>query len=430
VKNNTTIRSAIALVGIVSLLAGFGTASANAVPAKQRVKTHSVRACSPNATGFNATCFAQVQVVDQTGLVANPMSSTAAAANTGLTPANIRAAYNLTRFSSGGRTVAIVDAYAYPNAAADLAVYRSTYGLPPCTVASGCLTILNQNGGTTPPPTVDIGWDTEQALDLDAVSAACPDCKILLVQANTSSLINLGIAVNTAASRPGVIAISNSYGTGADLSDSAWTGTTTIGSYYNHPTIAVTASTGDNGNTGPSYPATSLYTVAVGGTTLLPAANARGWSETVWSGAGSGCSTQVARPPWQTSYPGCATGRASADISAVADPNNGLIIYGPVGNSSTPVWLYAGGTSLSSPLIASMYALNSKNAGGLTYTGAGTHAAAEYIYQAPATAINDVTSGNNGACGTALCTADVGWDGPTGRGTPRGVAALGAPYVP
>lgn len=337
-------------------------------------------------------------------------------------PADIQSAYKIAGLSSGARTVAIVDAYGYPTAESDLATYRSYWGLPACTRASGCLKILDQNGGTRF-PAKDDGWDTEQALDLDAVSAACPDCKIVLVQAKSASFSDLAAAENTAAAQPGVVAISNSYG-GGDVNDSALLKGKPVGSFYNHPGIAVTASTGDDGYQGASYPASSSYVTAVGGTNLVKDSSARGWSETAWYdaarqyGTGSGCSAYNAALSAASSFDtGCAK-RASADLSAVADPRTGLAIYTSALDSSTGQpfgWHTFGGTSLSSPLVASMFAL-ANNVTGLSNTYPYTHAGS----------FNDVTSGSFwGTCPvTQWCNARTGWDGPTGVGTPNGIGGL------
>ncbi len=299
-----------------------------------------------------------------------------------------------------------MDAYGYPSLENDLATYRSYFGLPACTKANGCLKIVDQNGGTSL-PRFDSGWAGEQALDVDAVSAACPDCKILVVQAKTPSFANLGTAVVTASKQAGVVAISNSYG-GSDAAD------TTYGSYYNHPGIAVTASTGDNGYQGGSYPASSSYVTAVGGTSLVAASNTRGWSETVWSGAGSGCSTyNTALAAAATYGTGCAK-RAMADVSAAADPSQGgLAVYWPT-NSRSSTWAQVGGTSESAPIIAAVYALSGNTSG-----------SANAIPYSHPTALFDVTSGSNGTCPTTQwCNARAGWDGPTGLGTPNGVSAF------
>jgi subtilase family serine protease len=303
--------------------------------------------------------------------------------------------------------VAIVDAYGYPNLERDLGVYRGQFALGSCTRANGCLRVIDQNGGTNL-PRANTGWAQEQALDVDAVSAACPDCKILVVQARSASFADLGTAVVTASKQAGVVAISNSYG-GSDASDSSY------GTYYNHPGIAVTASTGDNGYQGGSYPASSSYVTAVGGSSLAAApGTARGWTESVWSGAGSGCSSYNAALPGAASFgTGCAR-RAMADVAAAADPGTGgLAVYYPT-SSSASTWGQFGGTSEASPIIASVYALSGNTAGyanGLPYAKPGS--------------LFDVTTGSNGTCPTTQwCNARAGWDGPTGLGTPNGVAAF------
>jgi subtilase family serine protease len=362
---------------------------------------HSKRVCAASATATVASCSAKV-LVDGQGAV--PHSTTPASG--AKTPAQLKSAYNLNGTSSGGRTVAIVDAYGYPNLASDLATYRSYFGLPACTTASGCLKVRDQSGGTNLPRT-DVGWAGEQALDVDAVSAICPDCKILVVQAKSASIADLGTAVNTASKQAGVVAISNSYG-GGDLSDA------TYGANYNHPGIAVTASTGDDGYQGGSFPASSSYVTAVGGTTLTAASNSRGWTESAWSGAGSGCSTvNTALPAASTSGTGCSK-RAIADVSAAADPSNGgMAVYYPTSRTAS-TWAQVGGTSESSPIIASVYALSGNTAG---YANATPYSHTANLY--------DVTGGSNGSCPTTQwCHARSGWDGPTGLGTPNGTGAF------
>jgi hypothetical protein len=237
-----TIVSALgaATLAIAGLAAGISGATASPSDAGSAGALHAKRVCAA-ATSGSASCFAKV-LVDSKGVV--PASTTPAAG--AKTPAQLKDAYKLTGTSGAGRTVAIVDAYGYGHLEADLATYRSYFGLPACTTASGCLTIVDQNGGTNY-PRMDVGWAGEQALDVDAVSAICPDCKIVVVQASSASFANLGTAVVTASKLAGVVAISNSYG-GGDAAD------TSYGQYYNHPGIAVTASTGDNGYKGGSYP--------------------------------------------------------------------------------------------------------------------------------------------------------------------------------
>ncbi len=383
---------AVALAGLTATLP-----SASAAPSAGR---HAARVCSAAPGRATASCLAKV-LVNGRGRV--PHRS--APASSAKTPAQLQAAYKLTGARSGGRTVAIVDAYGYPNLERDLGVFRSQFGLQSCTRAGGCLRVIDQNGGTSLPRT-NVGWAGEQALDVDAVSAICPDCKIVVVQARSASFADLGTAVNTAARQSGVVAISNSYG-GADAPDS------TYGKYYNHPGIAVTASTGDNGYQGGSYPASSSYVTAVGGTSLFAASGtSRGWTESAWSGAGSGCSAyNTALAAAAAFNTGCAR-RAMADVSAAADPSNGgMAVYYPT-SSSRSTWAQVGGTSESSPIIASVYAL----------AGTGYSNATPYGHTG---SLFDVTSGSNGSCTpTRWCRAVAGWDGPTGLGTPNGTGAF------
>jgi subtilase family serine protease len=363
---------------------------------------HAARACTRTPAAGHATCFAK-GLVNKKGVIPDASSPL----STALSPAQLQAAYGLTGTSASGRTVAIVDAYGYPNLERDLSTFRAQYGLGACTTANGCLRILDQNGGSSL-PRFNLGWAQEQSLDVDAVSAACPSCHIVVVQASSASFANLGAAENTAAKQSGVVAISNSYG-GGDLSDA------TYGSYYKHAGIAITASTGDNGYQGASYPASSSYVTAVGGTTLHMSGTNR-VSESVWSGAGSGCSSYNPLAVQAAFSTGCAD-HAMADVSAAADPNyGGLSTVSPTSSRSSS-WSQWGGTSESSPIIAAVYAL-----AGSTFSGYSN----VLPYQQGSTSnLYDITSGNNGTCTpTQWCKAGTGWDGPTGLGTPHGTGAF------
>ena len=321
----------------------------------------------------------------------------------GYNPSDLQSAYNLTSASASagaGQTVAIVDAFDDPKAESDLAVYRSRFSLSPCTTANGCFRKVNQSGGKKS-PRANVGWAQEISLDLDMVSAICPNCHILLVEANNSSSKNLGLAVNEAVAL-NANEVSNSYG------GSEYSGERSIAAYYNHPGHVITASSGDSGYS-TAIPAAFNTVTSVGGTTLQPASNARGWSETVWDGTGSGCSDFISKPSWQTDT-GCPN-RTMNDVSADADPDTGVSVYD---SYRQPGWLVFGGTSVSSPIIASIYAL-SGNASSID---------GSYPYSHSSN-LNDVTSGSNGSCGSSyLCTAEVGYDGPTGLGTPHGTGAF------
>lgn len=322
----------------------------------------------------------------------------------GYGPSDLASAYNLPAGLTPTSTVAIVDAQDDPNAESDMAAYRKAYGLPPCTSSSGCFTKVNQNGNTGPLPSPDTGWAGEISLDLDMVSAICPTCKIVLVEADAADLTDLGTAVNTAASL-GAVAISNSYGGSEDSSIAS-----ADASYFNHPGIFVTASAGDS-DFGAAFPATSAHVTAVGGTALQKSSSSpRGWTETVWytsptEGTGSGCSAYIAKPSFQTDT-GCKN-RMEADVAAVADPNTGVAVYDTYGSSG---WQVFGGTSAASPIVAAMFA----------YLGKASSADNSYSYAHPSF-FYDVTSGSNGSCAAKYeCTAQAGYDGPTGNGTPNG----------
>jgi subtilase family serine protease len=393
-----------------SLLCVCGVAAALAAPAGASALSlpqHTVipGACALGATGNQSHCDLKLLA----NLKRIPLASPQPAAGYG--PSDIQSAYKLPS-GGAGQTVAIVDAYDDKTAEADLASYRSTYGLPPCTTANGCFKKVNQKGVQGSYPANNQGWGLEISLDLDMVSATCPSCHILLVEATNNTNSNLYAAEDTAA-RLGATEISNSYGGAESSSDPA------NNSHFNHPGIAITVSSGDGGY-GVEYPAASPYVTAVGGTTLSHASNARGWTESAWSGAGSGCSAYEPKQSWQTDA-GCAH-RTVADVSAVADPNTGVNVYdsncnfiGQLLGQCFKGWGVVGGTSASSPIIASVYAL-AGNAGSVTY--------GSYPYS-HTSGLFDVTSGSNGSCGGSyLCTAGSGYDGPTGLGTPNGVAGF------
>jgi hypothetical protein len=395
---------------------GAGAHTASTMP---RVAAHPVRrACAqPTKTGV-AACLTLVRtdVKGHKGLYRRGV--TAQAAPSGYGPPDLQSAYSLPSSTAGsGATVAVVDAYNDPNAAGDLATYRSQYGLPACTTASGCFRVVNQDGQASPlpPDAGSTGWDVEESLDVDMVSAICPNCKIILVEADSPTIANLGTAEDTAASLADYV--SNSYGTADQPAETGWD------KYYNHPGTVITASAGDSGY-GVNYPSASQYVTAVGGTTLVrDSSTSRGWTDTVWGsssggqGTGSGCSGYEPQPSWQAGVTSSCANRATADISADANPNTGVAMYDSYSQNG---WLEVGGTSVASPVIASSYAL-----AGLPASGSYP---ASYLYDhfhADPSVFNDVTSGANGTCTpTVLCTAGAGWDGPTGLGTPDGVTGL------
>ena len=329
---------------------------------------------------------------------------------------SLRTAYGLTAQGDPSLVVAIVDAYDDPNALTNVNRFRTDSGLQPlgdCSLAtltsltssasSPCFTKTNQSGGTLL-PTANAGWSNEIDLDLQAASSVCPMCSILLLESSSTSVGSLGTAVTTASNTAHVVSISNSYGISGDYPGSFAT------AYDNAAKkgIAVTASTGDGGY-GPEFPASATNVIGVGGTTLALDASGVRSSETAWAGAGSGCSKYNAAPAWQ-SVPGnpCAGKKALSDVSADADPYSGLAIWTKY-NNTTGYWVF-GGTSLSSPIIAALYATQHGN-----YNA--SYLAGQYAWAA-STPYYPVTVGSNGTCSPSiLCNAGPGWDGPTGLGS-------------
>ena len=411
-RSAASLAVALSLASVVALPPTVAFAQAGTLPSQASpVAKTNMPSCGPAAAGA-ARCHARVR----TDLLARnatplagkgaPVASAGVLGNNGAyDPSYLQSAYQTPSATAGaGQTVAIVDAYDDPNAEADLNSYRSYFGLPGCTSASGCFRKVNQNGQASPLPSSNASWSQEIALDLDMVSAICPNCKILLVEANSNSFANLAAAVDEAFAL-GATVISNSYGGGE------YSGEVADQTHFNHPGVAITVSSGDGGY-GVEFPAASQYVTAVGGTTLNTSATTRGWSETAWSGAGSGCSAYIVKPSWQTDA-GCAR-RTVADVSAVADPNTGVAVYDTY-RLHPGGWLVFGGTSVAAPIIGGVYAL-AGNASSITY--------GSFSYS-HLSAVFDVTSGSNGNCGGSyLCTAKSGFDGPTGNGTPNGTGAF------
>src|SRR2546423_2713206 len=356
-------RAGFATLTALTLTTGFLATAAQASPAAP------VRhVCAAPAHG-HASCLSLIRtdVTGHHGL--QPLDAVA-----GYGPPDLRSAYALPT-AGAGQTVAIIDAFDDPNAESDLATYRSQFGLPACTTANGCFRKVNQNGAASPLPKPDAGWAGEISLDVDMVSAVCPLCKILLVEANTPSN-DLFTAIDTAA-RMGAKFISNSWGGGESAGQDGFDQ-----QHLNKPGVAITASSGDNGF-GVIHPASSRFVTAVGGTSLRKASNARGWSETAWNGAGSGCSAYNTALTGQSGLTGCSR-RAVADVSAVADPNTGVAVYDTYGGVGG--WLVFGGTSVAAPVVASIFALTGHSS-----------ATPQYPY-ANVSQFFDVVGGVNGTC--------------------------------
>ncbi len=317
-------------------------------------------------------------------------------------PSDFQAAYHLPSSSKGsGQIVAIVDAYDNPNVASDLAEYRSYFGLPPAN-----LTKYNQEGqqGNYPQECYgnQSGWCFEIDLDVEMVSAACPNCTIYLIEANDNSGSNLGTAENEAVTL------------GAHIVSNSWTSGAVTESEFDSPGVVYVAAAGDS-NYGSFAPAEFPNVVSVGGTYL--AKKGAKYKEIVWPWTGGGCATGVAKPSWQHD-PSC-TSRTQNDVAAVA---YGVAEYDSYGSRSG--WFTIGGTSVATPLIASVYALagnaSSQHAGKELWT---------LTTQERKNQLHTISEGANGRCGGSyLCTAGTGqyftYSGPAGWGTPNGLGAF------
>jgi hypothetical protein len=339
------------------------------------------------------------------------MADGAAAAPAGWGAGAIESAYRLPVAKNPHQTVAVVDAYSTPNLASYLNTYRKQYGLAACTTGSGCLRIVNQNGkaGPLPQSGVSVGWALETAVDVDMVSAACPKCHILVVEANSPSFSDLGAAENTAA-RLGAPVISNSYG-GREGGFSM-----PYAKDYDHPGHTIVVSSGDDGFSGANFPAVLAAVTAVGGTELAKAKTARGWTEKVWNADGgasaSGCSAYIAKPAWQ--HDTHCSMRTTTDVSAVSF---NVAAY----SKDYGGWVTVAGTSISGPLIAGVYGL----AGNASKIKPGyEYAHAQWLYDVTS-GNNDLVTGTGAQCGgDYLCVAKKGYDAPAGLGTPNGTGAF------
>ncbi|HEY0615920.1 MAG TPA: hypothetical protein VGC96_14820 [Candidatus Elarobacter sp.] len=333
-----------------------------ALPANSPTPVPADQAGCGSATGAQANC--QVTKDGNTAASGSPTH--------GLTPATLRSAYGLPAAAGGSATptgplVAVVAAFDDDKAEKDLGTYRQQFGLPACTSSNHCFTKVQMKATPGAPPPAPspkknspdaVTWADEIALDLAMVSAACPNCRIALVESLGQDLDSLADAVDYAASL-GPVAISNSWGVtegGGNVPNID----PDAQAAFNHPGIAITASAGDLGAGQTQFPASSPFVTAVGGTTMTAdATSPRGWKETVWSGSGNGCSIMVGLPSWQTAPGGCSA-RSIPDISVIADSALGVTVY----SSAEKGWVTLGGTSVGAPFVAGLYgAANDYGAG-------------------------------------------------------------------
>jgi subtilase family serine protease len=378
--------------------------------------------CPGPALAGSARCFAHV-ATDSRG---NPRAS---AGPSGYGPLQFHGAYGLPSTypsTAPAQTIAIVDAYDDPTIRNDLSVYDRTFNipdLPTCASPSStgaCFMKVNQNGGTASLPAKNAGWALEISLDVETAHDICQNCKVLLVEANSSRGSDLD-AAEDAAYRLGATEISNSWGTSGEYSGEV----SENSAHFNHPGVAITVASGDSGYGAFGFPAASPNVIDAGGTTLTVTKQSNGtyaWAgEAAWNGSGSGCSKYFSAQSWQTAlsaWPstGCGSARGVADVAADADPNTGAAVYDTTRYQGLSGWYPVGGTSLAAPLIAAVYALAGN--------GAGQSYPASLPYTNSSSLHDVITGPSTGNCATTICNAASGYDGPTGVGTPRGLGAF------
>ncbi len=403
----------LALASVLMLATASASTASAARPPAGTPGPSGLRAACPTVADGYMRCFALYRTQTDVNRAIAAGVTGAAAQPVGLTPRQLEAAYRLPVSRRSHQTIAVSIAYDTPKLAHYLAMYRKQFGLPACTVASGCFRKVNQNGkvGPLPQSGVGSGWDLEATLDVSMISAACPHCRILVVEGDDPSFANLAKTDDTAV-RLGAQVVSNSYGAREDGFALAYAGA------YRHPGHVITVSSGDFGFSAANFPANLTSVTAVGGTILAQAHDRRGWREVVWNtpGAGassSGCSAYVAKPAWQ--HDRACTGRTVADLAAVAWNI-------PIYNKDYGGWVTVGGTSVSAPFIAGVYGL----------AGNAARIRPGYSYQ-HARSLFGVTTGNNAflvplpkvVCGDDyLCVAKKGYNAPTGLGTPNGIGAF------
>ncbi len=373
------------------------------------------RVCGSPRAG-SPQCSSRV-VTDDSG---NPV---ARSGPSGYGPNEFVTAYALPSVAPSGQTIGITLAFLQPDLEADLGVYSQQFGLPACTQANGCLKIVQacrtfgqkKHPTTVCPTIVDSGWRLEAALDVEIAHGICPTCTIVVALAVSNNFDDLANAQGVAVQN-GATVLSNSWGA------PEWSAETQFDASWTHPGIPNVFASGDSGY-GAFYPSASPAVVSAGGTTLtLNRKDNTYRSESAWSGAGSHCSLYEFANSWQTALPnwaatGCGNARAAADVSADADPSTGAAIYDSIPYAGRSGWFQVGGTSLATPILAGLFAL-AGGGGGVTnpssipyarFTSANSH---------------DITSGTNGSCGTIMCAAGVGYDGPTGLGSPMGIGGF------
>jgi len=408
-RRSGAARPAVALLAAVLLTLPLGGAAGGAVPN------------APGLSGSASLDGGPTAMPALRGETHAALARAAAASDQPLTPQQIRTAYALPATGAKRQTIAIVSAYNAPAAAADLSAFSKRFHLPACTSASHCFRVLNESGQPKPlPPADPTGgmWVTESALGLEVAHGVCEDCSLILVEASSGSDADFSTAINSAA-QAGANVIVTAFTAGESPLGSSFQ------SDYMHQHAVVVAAAGESPNGGYGYtgavnfPSSVPGVVAVGGTQLNVSSAGAYRSEQVWSDDVSGCSYLEPAPSWQASDAaavGCGNLRSVADIAAMASPGVSVRISG-IGVAGGP-WYQATGTSVAAPIIGGVIAL----------AGSQGFGESQMLYAHAASdpgAFHDVRTGEDEhGCTSAICRGGPGYNGPTGLGTPFGLAAF------
>lgn len=328
----------------------------------------------------------------------------------GETPASLRAVYSLPS-TGGSGIIAIVDAYHYPTAANDLAVFSKQFGLPSCTTSTGCFKVVYASGKQ---PVTNCGWAQEAALDIEWAHAMAPNAKIVLVEAASNSIADLITALDVATSQVttggGKGQVSMSWG-GSEFSTES-----SYDSHFQNTNVVYVAASGDTGGA-IQYPSVSPYVVSAGGTTINRSTSGAFLSETAWSGSGGGHSLYETKLAYQSTVAGTdPVYRSTPDLSFDANPASGALVYDSTTCNGVSGWMVFGGTSLSTPAVAGIINLAAASNGQFATNGV-AELTKIYSNYKNTSDFRDITTGTAGKF-----SALPGYDFVTGVGSSLGLS--------
>ncbi len=301
----------------------------------------------------------------------------------------------------GSGAIAIVDAYDYPTAAADLNTFSTQFGL-----SAANFTVVYAKGTK---PTQDSGWNLEAALDIEWAHAMAPGAKLYLVEAASNSFADMFAAVavaTTLVNQNGGGQVSMSWGSPEFPNE------TQYDAQFTTPGVVYLASVGDS--PGVSYPSASRHVISAGGTTTArnPVTGAFE-TEIAWQSSGGGPSLYETRPVYQNGISAMVgAARGTPDLSFDSNPFTGVWVYN---STFGGYWWVVGGTSVAAPSLAGII-----NLAGHRASSSSTELTMLYQNRAKTAEFKDISSGDCGAYGGYLATKK--WDFCTGIGSILGLA--------